>query len=224
MSRAAQTTSTAVSGTSALAVAAPSQAPERSRRAPLALVRALPARRRAPFAIFCLGVLGAALLCVLVLNISVSTGQYELVQLRNEQLSLQKQNQDLTQRAQNYEAPQILAARAAELGMVASTSKGQIDLGTLLVTGKAKAAEKGASQGAAIAPPAVPGQLAAVPAPASKDPLEQRAEAAQEAAGRKADGQETAAAAQAAAQAQPAPAAELHGGSIPAPAPRTPGN
>ena len=224
MSRAAQTT-TAVSGTSALAVAAPrpSQAPERSRRAPLSLVRALPARRRAPFAIFCLGVLGAALLCVLVLNISVSTGQYELVQLRNEQLSLQKQNQDLTQRAQNFEAPQNLAARAAELGMVASTSKGQIDLGTLLVTGKAKAAEKGASQGAAIAPPAVPGQLAAVPAPASKDPLEQRAKAAQEAAGTKADGQETAAAAQAAAQARPAPA-ELHGGSIPAPAQRKPGN
>ena len=203
MSRAPQTT-TAVAGTSALAVARPAPAPASAqpRRAPLALVRTLPARRRAPFAIFCLGVLAAALLGVLVLNISVSTGQYELVQLRNEQLSLQKQNQDLTQRAQNYEAPQNLAARAAELGMVASTSKGQIDLGTLLVTGKAKAAEKGASQGAAIAPPAVPGQLAAVPAAASKDPLEQRAEAAQQAAGRKADGQETPAAPQASAPAE----------------------
>ncbi|MDQ4489749.1 hypothetical protein RBS60_06000 [Sinomonas sp. ASV486] len=209
MSAAAQGTA-AVAGTSALRAAPgrPSSAPA-PRRAPLSLVRSLPLRRRAPFAVFCLGVLGAALLAVLVLNVSVSTGQYQLVQLRSEQLTLEKQNQDLTQRVQNYEAPQNLAARAAQYGMVASTSNGQIDLKTLAVTGEAKAAQKGTPQGATIAPPAVPGQIAAVPAATTKDPLEAKAASA--------------AASAAAAKTADKPAVDLHGGSIPAPAQKAPG-
>ncbi|WP_430295008.1 hypothetical protein [Sinomonas sp. B1-1] len=214
---------TAVAGTSALAFPASTKPQAPSRRAPLAVVRTLPARRRAPFAIFCLGVLAAALVTVLILNISVSTGQYQLVQLRNEQLTLQKQNQDLTQRVQNYEAPQNLAARAAQLGMVASTSKGQIDLKTLAVTGEAKAAQKGGSQIAAIAAPAVPGQIAVTPAPDSKDPLEARAAANAAASGTAAaPGADKAAADKAAAEKAAAAAKALNGGSIPAPAQREP--
>ncbi|ASN51766.1 hypothetical protein [Sinomonas sp. R1AF57] len=213
---------TAVAGTSALAFPASTKPQAPSRRAPLAVVRTLPARRRAPFAIFCLGVLAAALVTVLILNISVSTGQYQLVQLRNEQLTLQKQNQDLTQRVQNYEAPQNLAARAAQLGMVASTSKGQIDLKTLAVTGEAKAAQKGGSQIAAIAAPAVPGQIAVTPAPDSKDPLEARAAANAAAAGTAAPAADKTAADKAAAEKAAAAAKALNGGSIPAPAQREP--
>ncbi len=85
-------------------------------------------------------------MAVLVLNISVSTAQYQLVQLRSDQTTLTKQNQDLTQQVQNFDAPQNLAAKAAELGMVASTGKGQIDLSTLTVSGKAKPAVKGDSR------------------------------------------------------------------------------
>lgn len=204
MSAAAQRRA-AVAGTSALTTAAPPrEAPSAApRRAPLSIVRSVPVRRRAPFAIFCLGVLAAALLAVLVLNVSVSTGQYQLVQLRDEQMTLAKQNQNLTQQVQNYEAPQNLAARAAQYGMVASTSNGQIDLTTLAVTGKAKAAEKGAPQGSTIAAPAVPGQPSAVPAAATKDAA---------AAGKPADKTPPS-----------APAVDLHGGSIPAPAQKTPG-
>jgi cell division protein FtsL len=199
MSAAAQRTA-AVAGTSALTTAAPKQAPSAApRRTPLSVVRSAPARRRAPFAIFCLGVLAAALLAVLVLNVSVSTGQYQLVQLRNDQLSLQKQNQELTQQVQNFQAPQNLAARAAQYGMVASTSNGQIDLKTLAVTGNAKAAEKGAPQGAVLATPAVPGQVSAAPA----------ATTTATPAAKPAD--------------KPAAKVDLHGGSIPAPAQKTPG-
>lgn len=216
MSAAAQRKA-AVAGTSALSTAAPERrAPAAPRRAPLSVVRSLPVRRRAPFAIFCLGVLATALIAVLVLNISVSTGQYQLVQLRNEQLTLSKQNQDLTQRVQNYEAPQNLAARAAQYGMVASTSNGQIDLKTLAVTGQAKAAVKGAPQGATIAAPAVPGQISVVPTPTTKDPLEAKAAAAAAAAG-------ASAAPKPAGKPAGAPAADLHGGSIPAPAQKAPG-
>ncbi|MDR6620085.1 hypothetical protein [Sinomonas atrocyanea] len=213
MSAAAQRKA-AVAGTSALTTAAPRRdAPSAApRRAPLSVVRTAPVRRRAPFAIFCLGVLAAALLAVLVLNVSVSTGQYQLVQLRNDQLSLQKQNQELTQQVQNFEAPQNLAARAAQYGMVASTSNGQIDLKTLAVTGNAKAAEKGAPQGATIATPAVPGQLSAAPAATTKDALAPGATASTASntpAAKPAD--------------KPAAKVDLHGGSIPAPAQKTPG-
>ena len=97
--------------------------------------------------VLCFGLLAIALMAVLVLNISVSTAQYQLVQLRSEQSTLTKQNQDLTQQVQNFDAPQNLAAKATELGMVASTAKGQIDLSTLTVTGKAKPAVKGDAAG-----------------------------------------------------------------------------
>jgi cell division protein FtsL len=214
MSAAAQTKAM-TSGTSAVAGRpAPASAPQ---RAPLSLVRTLPVRRRAPFAIFCLGVLAAALITVLVLNISVTTGQYQLVQLRNEQLGLEQQNQDLQQRVQNYEAPQNLAARAAQLGMVAATSKGQIDLKTLMVTGQPKPAEKGTPQGAVIAAPEVAGYSAnpAPSAPAS-DALKQTNAAA------KATSAATPAP-KAAAPAAPAPPVVLNGGTVPAPKQKTPG-
>jgi TolA-binding protein len=157
---------------------------------------------------------------VLVLNISVSSAQYQLVQLRGEQSTLTKQNQDLTQQVQNFDAPQNLAARATELGMVASTVKGQIDLSTLTVTGKAKPAVKGDTPGTVIAAPAVAGALIVVPPASVNEPL----------AGRKPAGAEPAAAASPAApapvQAAPAtpapPAVELHGGSVPAPAQKVP--
>ena len=74
------------------------------------------------------------------------------VQLRSEQTTLTKQNQDLTQQIQNFDAPQNLASKATELGMVASPTKGQIDLSTLSVTGKAKPAVKGDAPGAVLSP------------------------------------------------------------------------
>ena len=113
-------------------------------------------------------------MAVLVLNISVSSAQYQLVQLRSEQSTLTKQNQDLTQQVQNFDAPQNLAAKATELGMVASTVKGQIDLSTLTVTGKAKPAVKGDAPGAVIAAPAVAGQLTVVPPATANEPLANR--------------------------------------------------
>ena len=122
----------------------------------------------------CFGILAVALMAVLVLNISVSTAQYQLVQLRGEQSTLTKQNQDLTQQVQNFDAPQNLAAKATELGMVTSTAKGQIDLSTLTVTGKAKPAVKGDAPGAVIAAPAVAGQLSVVPPATVNEPLANR--------------------------------------------------
>jgi cell division protein FtsL len=189
-------------------------------RTPLSLVRPAPRKRRAPFVVFCFGILAVALMAVLVLNISVSSAQYQLVQLRSEQLSLTKQNQDLTQQVQNFDAPQNLAAKATELGMVASTGKGQIDLSTLTVTGKAKAAIKGDAPGAVIAAPAVAGQLTVVPPATGNEPLLNRKPAADNP---NADAAPAAAAKPAAPAPKPEPAVELHGGTVPPPAQKVPG-
>ena len=184
----------------------------RKARTPLSVVRSAPRKRRAPFVVLCFGLLAVALIAVLVLNISVSTAQYQLVKLRSDQTALTKQNQDLTQQVQNFQAPQNLAAKASELGMVASTGKGQIDLSTLTVSGSAKPAAKGDSAGAVIAAPAVPGQLNVVPPASTNEPLESRKPVVEEAA---------AAPARKAAVAKPAPV--LNGGTIPAPAQKVPG-
>lgn len=199
----------------------------RKARTPLSVVRTAPRKRRAPFVVLCFALLAVALVAVLVLNISVSTAQYQLVELRARQSSLTKQNQDLTQQVQNFEAPQNVAAKATELGMVASTVKGQIDLSTLAVTGKATPAVKGGPAGAVIPAPAVAGVLTVVPPASTAEPLANRKPAAKEsdAATPPAATPPAAAAAAAPPAAAPAapPAVELHGGSVPAPEQKKPG-
>ncbi|GAA2864459.1 hypothetical protein [Paenarthrobacter ilicis] len=217
MSNAAAKTSPSVVGNTARKLAVPAGKPgsegTRKARTPLSVVRSAPGRRRTPFVVLCFVAMAAALLTVLVLNISVSTAQYRLVQLKAEAATLNKENQDLTQRKQNYEAPQNLAAKAAELGMVASTVKGQIDVNTMTVTGKATPAVKGDAPSAQLAPPAVAGMLDVVPSVTTKDPLENLKPATPAAP----------AAPAASAPAAAAPQAELHGGTVPAPQQKTPG-
>lgn len=230
MSTAAVKNFPVVSGSAAPAVGGtPAGSPGAGRKArtPLSVVRTSPRKRRAPFVVLCFALLAVALVAVLVLNISVSTAQYQLVELRGKQSTLTKQNQDLTQQVQNFEAPQNLAAKAADLGMVASTVKGQIDLSTLAVTGKATPAVKGGAAGAVIPAPAVAGVLTVVPPASKAEPLANRKPASEESPGANPPGDNppaaAAAAAAAAPAAAPAPAMELHGGSVPAPEQKRPG-
>jgi cell division protein FtsL len=225
MSTAAVKNFPVVSGSTAPAVGGtPAGSPGSGRKArtPLSVVRTSPRKRRAPFVVLCFALLAVALVAVLVLNISVSTAQYQLVELRAKQSTLTKQNQDLTQQVQNFEAPQNVAAKATDLGMVASTVKGQIDLSTLAVTGKATPAVKGGAAGAVIPAPAVAGVLTVVPPASKAEPLANRKPAAEESAGATPPAA-TPPAAAAAPAAAPVPAAELHGGSVPAPEQKRPG-
>ena len=104
--------------------------------------------------------------------------------------------------------------------MVASTVKGQIDLSTLSVTGKATPAVKGGAAGAVIPAPAIAGVLTVVPPPSASEPLVNRKPATQKPAARV-----PAAAVEAPAEkpARRVPAVELHGGSVPAPEQKVPG-
>jgi hypothetical protein len=105
---------------------------------------------------------------------------------------------------------------------VASVAKGQIDLSTLSVTGKAKPAVKGDAPGAVIAAPDLAGQTAVIPRASEKEPLAQRQSADTKAADTKAADAKQADAKPA--DTKPAaPAVELHGGSVPAPAQKVPG-
>ncbi|MGR0160949.1 hypothetical protein [Paenarthrobacter nitroguajacolicus] len=221
MSNAAAKTLPSTVGSTARALPIPAGKPDtvRKTRTPLSVVRSAPGRRRTPFVVLCFVAMAAALLTVLVLNISVSTAQYQLVQLKAEAATLNKENQDLTQKKQNFEAPQNLAAKAAELGMVASTVKGQIDLNTMAVTGKASPAVKGDNPGALLAAPAVEGLIDVVPSVTTKDQPESRKPEATPVA--------PAATPSTPAATSPSPAAappvELHGGSVPAPKQKAPG-
>jgi hypothetical protein len=143
--------------------------PERNTapRTPLSVVPTGPARKRVPFAVFCFVVLVAALGCVLVLNISVSGGQYDIVKLRGEQVALAQQNEKLTQQLENRQAPQNLAAEAAQLGMVVSPSVGSIDLETMKVSGDPQAAKEGSAPSQLVERPELPAQ-ALTPAEAAE--------------------------------------------------------
>ena len=191
------------------------------RRTPLSVVPASKTRRRAPLFIFCFFALILGLSAVLLLNISVSSGQYQLVQLQNERTELAQRNEALTQQLENHQAPQVLAAAAADLGMVTSSTFGSIDLQTLSVTGNPVPAEEGTAPLVLIDAPSVLTQPIA-PAAANPEPAAEpvraaearEAEAAQAAAAEDGEpvGVETAPAEQ---------EADLNGGTIPAPAQRS---
>ena len=142
---------------------APAPAPRR--RTPLSLVPAATRRRRTPFAVICFAALVLGLASVLLLNISVSSGQYELVQLQGQQAELAQRNEALTQEIENHQAPQVLAAAAGELGMVSSPTFGTIDLQSLTVTGSPEAAKEADPARSLIGAPSVLTQPV-TPAPA----------------------------------------------------------
>ncbi len=202
-----------------LARALPHEAPEQPaprRRTPLALVPAAARRRRVPVAALCFAVLAAGLAAVLMLNISVSSGQYQLVQLQNQRTEIIQKNEALTQQVEHHQAPQVLAGAAAELGMVVSPTFGTIDLQTLAVTGDPEPAKEGAGPGTLVELPQVLTRPVTPVQPAAEEPAENaRAAEQQDSAPAPADADSPAPA--------PAPAAEpdLNGGTIPAPSQRS---
>lgn len=134
-------------------------------RTPLSVVPARPDRRRIPFAVFSLLVLAGALAAVLMINISVSSTQYDLVQLRNQQVALSQENEALVLEIEGKEAPQNLAAAATKLKMVSSPTFGTIELGSKKVTGSPEPAIAGPKPEVLIA---APGLGADQPAPVAK--------------------------------------------------------
>lgn len=76
------------------------------------------ARRRLPFGLLCGLLVLASLLGVLLLNISLSQGAYELHALQRDQRAAVEERQALAERLESTSSPGELARRATEQGMV----------------------------------------------------------------------------------------------------------
>jgi hypothetical protein len=201
------------------------------RRTPLSVVPAAPTRSRVPFAVFSMAALIAALIVVLMLNISVSSSQYKLVSLRGEEVALSEQNQALTQRLENLRAPQNLAAAAQELNMVASPTFGTVDVDSLAVTGSPEPAKESDAPPVLVPVPAVnvPSEAVApvVPVELAEPATEIAAEAREAAVTPPVPAEPATPSAPASTEAvpseKPVPAEPANGGTIPAPAQAAPG-
>lgn len=126
------------------------------RRIPLSIVPAVAPQKRGRLAVILGLILAAALGAVLVLNITVSNGQYDLVKLRGQETILTQQNEALRQQAEYLQAPQNLAAAAAKLGMVAPGTTATIDLSQGKVFGTTTAAESETKVGQLVSVPENP--------------------------------------------------------------------
>lgn len=125
-------------------------------RRPLSRSRVLKTRSHRWKLLALLGSLVAALLVALGLSIVMASRQYDLVELRSQEQLLSQQNEALVQEIEYYQAPQDLAIRASQLGLVASASQATLDLQSGQVVGTPLAAQEGAKeQGNLIAPPAL---------------------------------------------------------------------
>lgn len=184
-------------------------------KTPLSLVTSAPSRRgrNQLVGIFFL-VIVAALSVVLVMSISVSKGQYELVGLKNQQAELKKANQTMEQEIAAKAAPQELVAQAVALGMVPAATTGAIDIRSKTVSGNPQPAPADTKGLVIIAPALIDKPRESVPAAQEPQvPLSPAATSLEGDAAAKDPAKDPAPAAPAAPE---APA--LNGGTIPAPA------
>jgi len=95
------------------------------------------ARSRAGVVIACLAMLAAGLVALLLINISLGHGSYEMYKLQSEQKQLADQQDALTEQLADAQAPQQLARQAAALGMVPAPQVAFLHLRDGSVTGAA---------------------------------------------------------------------------------------
>jgi flagellar biosynthesis component FlhA len=70
-----------------------------------------------PFILLLLGLLGGALVCLLIISTTLAAGSYRITSLQQADQALAKQQQQLQQQAAEAQAPSVLAERAEQLGM-----------------------------------------------------------------------------------------------------------
>ncbi|MDF2805225.1 MAG: hypothetical protein K0S43_171 [Cellulosimicrobium sp.] len=117
--------------------ALPGGASERALRSRLELVRApLQARSKIPFLVVCMSILGAALLCALLVNTSMARNSYEMSELRREVSRVAQDTQGL--QAQVREKQATLADQARGIGMVAAEDPAMVRLSDGAVLGGAQ--------------------------------------------------------------------------------------
>jgi hypothetical protein len=73
--------------------------------------------QRMPFILLLIGLLGGALVCLLVISTTLAAGSFRITSLQQANQALAKQQQQLQQQVAEEQAPGVLAQRAEQLGM-----------------------------------------------------------------------------------------------------------
>ena len=124
-------------------------------------------RRRLPFAAVCAAVLAMSLLGLLMLNISLTRGAYDVNSLQREATLLGEREQTIAEQLAGQAAPQRLADRAAELGMVPSTNPAFIRLSDGAILGVPQPAQAPAEP--TVTPPPAPSASPVTPVTPATD-------------------------------------------------------
>ena len=97
---------------------------------------------RMPFILLLVGLLGGALVCLLVISTTLAQGAFRITNLQEQNATLARQEQILTNEVAQAGNPAVIAAEAKQLGMRPNPYLGFIDLKTgKVVTGKPSSAE-----------------------------------------------------------------------------------
>ena len=107
-----------------------------------AIGRTRPRRPRAPFILLLVGLLGGALVSLLVISTTLAQGSYQITNLQQQNANLAKQEQLLTQQVAQAASPTQIAQEAEQLGMRPDPVLQFINLKTgKVVSGKVSAAD-----------------------------------------------------------------------------------
>jgi len=92
--------------------------------------------RTLPFALFCSMLLAAGLMALLLINMSLAQGAYQLHDLQTRAAMLQEDEQQLREELAMLESPSHLAREARKIGMVPGTVPVFLDVSDRSLTGK----------------------------------------------------------------------------------------
>ena len=107
-----------------------------------AAARTRPRHPRAPFILLLVGLLGGALVCLLVISTTLAEGSYRITSLQQQNADLAKQEQNLTQQVAQASSPATIAQEAEEFGMRPNPALQFINLKTgKVVKGKVSKAD-----------------------------------------------------------------------------------
>ena len=95
-----------------------------------------------PFILLLVGLLGGALVSLLVISTTLAQGAFRITSLQQQNASLARQEQTLTNEVAQAANPAVIAKQARQLGMRPNPRLGFIDLKTgKLIVGKPSAAD-----------------------------------------------------------------------------------
>jgi len=101
-----------------------------------------PRQPRAPFILLLVGLLGGALVSLLVISTTLAQGSYQITRLQQQDAGLARQEQLLSQQVAQASSPARIAQEAAQFGMRQNSNLRFIDLKTgKIITGKPSKAD-----------------------------------------------------------------------------------